>query len=322
MVDLIIPTYKARDTLPKALDSLLTQTKQLFITTIVQDCDGEDYSDIIEEYRKRGLQIRYICTEENIGPGRARQYAMDTDTMCDYFMFMDSDDMLMPRAIEVLYKEAKLKNADIVISSFIAERNHQPGLYLDVDTTPVTWTHGKIYKAQYLRDNNIRFADCLRLNEDSYFNLVAVNCAKEKYKIKEVTYLWRDTPSSLTRMAGTEGFFKNSWKEYIYSQVQGLLDIERITGEIEPTLAAATINNMYNHTMEAIYHNLDVTEIIPLCQRLKGSKALNTVMQNSTFWTTIHNIVKGSQLTKNNLIFYKMRFCDWFAQFVFGRESL
>ena len=50
MVNIIIPTYKARDTLPKALDSLVAQTKTMFIVTIVQDCDGEDYSDIIKEY--------------------------------------------------------------------------------------------------------------------------------------------------------------------------------------------------------------------------------------------------------------------------------
>ena len=49
MVNLIIPTYKARDTLPAALDSLVAQTKKLFIITIVQDADDEDYTDIIQE---------------------------------------------------------------------------------------------------------------------------------------------------------------------------------------------------------------------------------------------------------------------------------
>ena len=37
MVNVIIPTYKARETLPAALDSLVAQTKKMFIVTISQD---------------------------------------------------------------------------------------------------------------------------------------------------------------------------------------------------------------------------------------------------------------------------------------------
>ena len=107
IVDVIIPTYKARETLPKALDSLVAQTKKLFIVTIIQDGDGEDYSDIIEEYRRRGLQLFLISLKENKGPGGARQAGIDANKMCDYLMFLDADDMLMPRAIEILYHEAK-----------------------------------------------------------------------------------------------------------------------------------------------------------------------------------------------------------------------
>ena len=228
IVNLIIPTYKARDTLPAALDSLVAQTKKLFIITIVQDADDEDYTDIINEYRSRGLQIKLLQMPENGGPGLARQYGMDHDTMCDYFMFMDSDDILMPRAIELLYREAKLNDADFVSSDFIAERIYAPGLYMDVTKTPITWTHGKLYKAKYLRDNNIRFHPSLRLNEDAYFNLVAGNCTKNKIKIQEVTYLWRENKKSLTRSTSEVDFFQKSWEDYIVSQVQGLIDINNI----------------------------------------------------------------------------------------------
>jgi len=60
MTEVGIPVYKARATLPKALDSLLAQTKEMFITCLSIDGDGEDYSDIIAEYTRRGLHIRVI----------------------------------------------------------------------------------------------------------------------------------------------------------------------------------------------------------------------------------------------------------------------
>ena len=47
MLEIIVPMYKARDTLPDLLDSFTLQTKKMFIITLVNDCDGEDYSDIM-----------------------------------------------------------------------------------------------------------------------------------------------------------------------------------------------------------------------------------------------------------------------------------
>lgn len=322
MIDIIIPTYKARDTLPNALDSLVAQTKKMFIVTIVQDCDGEDYTDIIAEYRRRGLQIRLIQTPQNGGPGNARQFGMDSDNMCEYFMFLDSDDMYYPRAVEILSKEAKLNDADIVTSTFLAEQNHQPALTLDVQTTPVTWTHGKIYKADYLRKNNIRFLPQLRLNEDAYFNLVAVNCAQKKFQVPEATYLWRDNKNSLTRNKEDATFFDRSWEMYICSQVEGLLSIERITGSIDISLIAATFNNMYNHIMEAIYRNYSTDYAKQLCLKLKDSPAILNALNEKKFWETVHQLVKGTILKDNTLIFMKMRFCDWLNEFILDKEKI
>ena len=320
LVNIIIPTYKARETLPNALDSLVAQTKKMFMVTIVQDHDDEDYSDIIKEYYRRGLKIWLIQTPENVGPGRARQYGIDKTNMCDYCMFLDADDMLLPRAVEVLYHEAKLQDADLISSSFMVEQLHKPALFMDVENTPVTWTHGKIYKLDYLRKNNIRFLDELRLNEDSYFNLVAVNSTDKKFKVKEITYLWRDNPKSLTRDRTSSTFFERSWEQYIYSQVHGLIDIERITGKVGPNLVAATLNNMYNHIMEAIYRKKPLEKAKEMCLQLKHFKSLEEAMNVKDFWQTIHSIVKGTILKDNTLIFCKMRFCDWLNEFILEKE--
>lgn len=318
MVNVIIPTYRARETLPAALDSLVAQTKKMFFTTLVQDCDGEDYSDIIAEYTRRGLKINLLSTHINSGPGVARQVGIDNSGMCDYVMFMDSDDMLMPRAVEILNQEAKKNNADIIISSFLVEKAHEPGLLFDSDTAPVTWTHGKIYRKQYLIDNGIRFPNDLRLNEDSFFNLVAVNSTKSKFRIKEVTYLWRDNPNSLTRGKESGNFFEKSWEQYILGQARGLLEIERITDGAgpDPGLIAATLNNMYQHFMQAIYYGLDTTEAKHYCSILNVSSTFKKAIDTSDFWKTIQEVLKGSMMTDDTIIFFKMRFCDWLDEYV------
>lgn len=150
MLDLIIPTYKARDTLGRALDSLVAQTKEMFIVTIVQDCDDENYTDIIEEYRRRGLHIRHLTTPENQGPGMARQLGLDT-TSCDFVMFLDADDMLLPQSIEYMLREIQQTGMDILTSDLTAETGPITSRYIPCENSPVQWSAGKIYRVSYLR---------------------------------------------------------------------------------------------------------------------------------------------------------------------------
>lgn len=319
MIDVIIPTYKARDLLPQALDSLVCQTKKMFITTIVQDCDDEDYSDIVEDYTRRGLKIRLLKTPENGGPGMARQYGMDKDTMSTYFMFLDADDIMMPRAIEILSREIQANDADLVAGNFISEQAHSPGILMRADSIPCTWTHGKIYRAQYLRDNNIRFLKGLRYNEDSYFNLIVHNCTKKRYTIDEVVYLWRQNPNSLTRAEGIDqsGFFFKSWEMYIRSQVEGMQKILDLTGSIEPTLVAATLVNLYSHEMRAMHYGLNTDLADSYLTKLKKNVKIQEAIDNDKFWKAIVSTLKACVLTNDNtLIFFKQRFPDWMNEHI------
>ena len=318
MVNVAIPIFRARPTLPYCLNSLVAQTKNMFLVTLVQDGDNEDYSDIIEEYTRRGLKINLIKLDENKGPGNARQVAIDRSKMCDYIMFMDSDDMLMPRAVEILYREAKANNADIVSSHILREQTGAPGFVMDVNVTPVTWFHGKIYRIEYFKEKNIRFAPDIRLNEDSYFNLVACNCTERHFKVQEVTYLWRDYEGSLTRAVSHHDFFAKSWVQYIYSQVHGILDIIERMGTVQPGLLAATLINMYNHDMEALFYELDTEEDRELESLFHGNEIIKSAMQTKEFWDYIFMQLRPTMMVDDALIFHKIRFTDWLQDRIEG----
>ena len=320
MLNIIIPAYKAKDTLPKALDSLVSQTKTMFLVTIVQDCDDEDYSDIISEYTKRGLHITFLKTPENGGAGMARQLGIDHITRADYCMFLDADDMLMPRAVEILYTEAKKHDADVVISDFYVERGHALGEYRSCENTPITWCHGKIYKVSYLRDNNIRFLPNIRYNEDSYFNLVAVNSTNKKFRIKELTYLWRNNKNSVTRTGeDTEECFKKSWLQYIDGQIAGIEKIGEITGGVLPELIAYSMIHIYEHCMKANYLKNDIH--LPQLFDFGQTTLMQNALNSEKFWETICSELKASTMFDKSLIFYKIRFCDWINQYVTGEQK-
>ena len=109
MIVVGIPVYHSLKILPTCLDSLINQTKKNFSIIIIQDGDNENYYPIIEEYKKRGLHICLKNRKINGGPSQARQDILDDVKRMniEYVTFVDSDDILQPRAIEVLYDAIK-----------------------------------------------------------------------------------------------------------------------------------------------------------------------------------------------------------------------
>lgn len=311
MLEIGIPVYKARDTLPKGLDSLVAQTRDNFIVCLSIDADGEDYSDIIKEYRNRGLKIRVINAEENGGPGAARQRVLDT-TQCDYIMFMDADDMLLPRAVELLYVQAKIQNLDIVRSSFIREERKGGDRYITKDVNTITWFHGKIYRVAYLKELGLRFLPGLRTDEDAYFNFVAWNSTKNRGDLGEMTYIWRDNPNSVTRCENVREYFSKTYNNYIRSQVEGLKTLSRVNKTMNPSLVGQTLMNLYYYYMNARFLKLPLDETEVMFRSLADEVWMPEFLNAPQNWMEIvQNVKAGAIYEGKYVVFYNETFFDW-----------
>lgn len=311
MLEIGIPVYKARDTLPKGLDSLVAQTKDNFIVCLSIDADGEDYSDIVDVYRARGLRIRVINADENGGPGIARQRILDT-TQCDYIMFMDADDMLLPRAVELLYVQAKIQNLDIVRSSFIKEERKGGDRYITKDVNTITWFHGKIYRVGYIKEKNIRFLPDLRTDEDAYFNFVAWNSTKKRGDLGEMTYIWRDNPNSVTRCNNIREYFSRTYNNYIRSQVEGLKKLFELNNDINNSLVSQTLMNLYYYYMNAKFLNLPLDETEAMFRTLADEVWMPAFLSNPQIWMEAVQSVKAGAVYENKyVVFFSENFYDW-----------
>lgn len=166
-IDIIIPAFKVHNTLYQTLCSIAQQTyKDKVKVTIVNDCCPEgSYYKIIKKFKK-DLDIEEIKMPKNGGPGLARQYGID-NTKCPYIMFVDADDILLGMAaIENLYKGIEEHNVGVLFSNFL--ENNQNNILIP-HNSDIIWVFGKIYKRQFLKDNNIYFEN-IRGNEDALFN--------------------------------------------------------------------------------------------------------------------------------------------------------
>ena len=134
-----------------------------------------------------------------------RQVGID-NTSADYFAFLDSDDVLMPYAVEVWRNAAEnIPDADLFHSSFMEQTVHDGRTSMMKHDHAVTFCHGKLYKTSFVRKFDIRNSPEVKWADDSFFNVMCMelgNCGE----IKIPMYLWLNNPNSVTR-AGGKPFF-------------------------------------------------------------------------------------------------------------------
>lgn len=100
---LAICMFNAAEYLPATLVSVLQQTKRDFHLLIIDDCSTDNSCDIATQLLKAdSRQYELIRFEKNEGIGYARHFA-ERHATTKYMMFLDSDDILYPDAIEKLY---------------------------------------------------------------------------------------------------------------------------------------------------------------------------------------------------------------------------
>lgn len=229
-VSVIIPTYKATETIRKTLASISMQSiAEELEVIIVNDCDGLSYSQIIRDFSD--LDIKYVIREKNGGCGASRNTGIEKATGC-YIVFIDSDDQLEhPLALEVMSNEIGKAEADLLVASFESEMRDKDGIAIKKISGSPTWCHAKMYRRQYIMENNLRFKEYLRINEDVEFHQVYMDLGAKVVKIPLVTYLWRDNAKSLTH----ESVYKNKeWfvravAEYLRDCAERGLSGDRVT---------------------------------------------------------------------------------------------
>lgn len=96
-VSVIIPVYNRAHLLRESINSVLDQDYQDIEVVVVDDGSVEPIKDVVRQYDDR---VRYI-RQENSGASTARNTGVLYSTG-DYLMFLDSDDILLPNALERL----------------------------------------------------------------------------------------------------------------------------------------------------------------------------------------------------------------------------
>lgn len=207
-IEVFIPAYNCRSTLPRALASLAAQSDQDFSVCVIDDCSIEPLGDICAMFPQ--LNLRMIRNSKNLGVGLTRQNAIDTSD-ADYLVELDADDMLMPMAINVYKQNAMLKpDIDFFVAWVFNEVPDGNGgkCYMTVEDG-YTFAGGKMYKADFFHKYDIRNCEEFsRFADDTYINMLSYELGKTEI-ITIPLYLYTYNPNSVTNKNGGKDYWRD-----------------------------------------------------------------------------------------------------------------
>lgn len=123
LVSIIVPIYKVEPYLRRCLDSIVNQTYTNLEIILVDDGSPDGCPQICDEYAAKDDRI-VVIHKENGGLSDARNAGLD---LCKggYLTFVDSDDWINLKFIEVLIELIQKEKADLAIGKF--EKKYESG---------------------------------------------------------------------------------------------------------------------------------------------------------------------------------------------------
>ena len=193
-----MPVYNVEAYIRKSLDSVVNQTLKDIEAICVDDCSPDGSGRILDEYAAKDKRIRVFHLEKNGGPGVARNFALGK-AKGEYIMFLDPDDWYELNACELAYNQISTNQNDMVMFAY-NQHDESTGqveaVYsilkplwsmrgrgqivldeFDRDFISKCYTWVYIYRFQFLKENNIRYAETMNF-EDHLFLLKSFMYAK------------------------------------------------------------------------------------------------------------------------------------------------
>ncbi|MEG0087047.1 MAG: glycosyltransferase, partial [Niameybacter sp.] len=115
-LSIIVPVYNVEKYLPKCIESILAQSFTDFEVILIDDGATDKSGEICEEYANKDTRIK-IIHKENGGLSSARNAGIELSNG-NYIGFVDSDDFIHPQMYEILLREARSSNSDVVICRY------------------------------------------------------------------------------------------------------------------------------------------------------------------------------------------------------------
>ena len=202
----LVPQYKeTEEVISFLLDSIECQVDidKNDIGVIICS-DGGNYILDRKFLDKYSYDIDYVvCTHRGVSGARNSAFLLSD---ADYVMYCDSDDGFCNTfALKIIFEnidisEKEGKPFDLMSTKFYSERQAEGDTpwSLSICDHNNVYIHSRVYRREFLVDNNLYFNEKIWANEDSFFN-ISTNFYSRNTKVLNIPiYCWRGNPQSVT----------------------------------------------------------------------------------------------------------------------------
>ena len=133
LVSIITPAYRAAHTIGDTIRSVVAQTYPRWEMLIAEDCSPDDTREVVRHWTEIDGRVTLIALERNGGPAAARNAALER-AGGRWIAFLDSDDLWLPRKLEMSIAWAKAKQSPLVFTGYcrVSADGRRVGAYIRV----------------------------------------------------------------------------------------------------------------------------------------------------------------------------------------------
>lgn len=209
LLTVIITVYNSEKSILLTLDSIKHQSYTNLQVIIVDDGSKDNTLKIIQDYANSDNRF-IVFNKINGGVSSARNLGLEL-AVGEYIIFSDSDDIVLPKAYEMLMNEAIQSLCDIVVGDFIKGTKisyEKKSNNIEIENNELFIsnllrgkTHGgmwnKLIRAELLKSN--KFVEGINFMEDMLLliKILLINNVKIKV-INNVVYHYIDNENSYT----------------------------------------------------------------------------------------------------------------------------
>lgn len=206
-ISIIVPAYNAEKSLKKSIESIVEQEYKSYEIIIVNDGSKDGTKEVCQELVDLYPTIR-IIDSENKGVSSARNLGLEAANG-DWIGFLDSDDCMLPRSLEVLADQTRQTDIKWIIGNFISQNEKSGEKILNrqyfnekvhtgtLNELPVfcasrnfhcVW--GKLYAKSVIKTHQIRFDESRKYGEDLLFNLKYISYVDRFVVLNTAVYFY------------------------------------------------------------------------------------------------------------------------------------
>ena len=324
-VSLVVPVYNAEKYLAKSIESMLSQSLKEMELILVNDGSKDNSLAICEEYAKKDSRITVI-NKKNEGACIARNTGIDI-AKGKYIQLADADDYIDNNMLEEQYNLAEKTNAEVVMCGMKFDVHQKDGqvviseahykdmvlssqeeikpIFMDLfDNLLFNYTHNKLYNAEFLKKNNLKFIDWLPLDQDTNFNIDVFKVLNKLTISSKAYYHYVKTfeETIVTRYCAN----KFKVRTFRYDRLKELLEAWGIyNNENKKKLASMYIHHViecfevYNHKKCTLTTKEKKDEIRKVLETKQVKECISILDRaNSTYTNMVLKAMKASSVSR------------------------